>query len=191
MNPILVLFGAFVMIVFIVWFETRQKQTRVQARTELHKHLLDKFGSGTELGQFLETEGGKKMIEDLGTDRVSPKERALKHVVAGTVLTCLGAGFLILMYKEPDLVIPGGILVALGSGFLIAAFVSLRLSKSWAADDDPSKPGGQTDAGSQSLGGSSITCPPDDDAPGHLGSSMGSGHAHGFRPGGVAWSQPR
>ena len=145
------------MIVFIVWFETRAKQAKVQARTELHKHLLDKFASGTELAQFLETEGGKKMIEDLGTDHVSPKERALKRVVAGTVLTCLGAGFLILMYKEPDLVIPGGILLALGIGFLIAAFVTLRLSKSWEADDERSKPGDQAGAGSQGLGGSSIT----------------------------------
>ena len=160
MNPAvlgtLIPFGAFVMVVFIVWFETRQKQTRVQARTELHKHLLDKFGSGTELAQFLETEGGKKMVEDLGKDRVSPKERALKHVVAGTVLTCLGVGFLILIYKEPDLVIPGGILLAIGIGFLIAAFVSLRLSKSWEADNEGSKPEGHTGAGSRSLGGSSI-----------------------------------
>ena len=155
--PILVPFGAFAMIVFIVWFETRQKQARVQARTELHKHLLDKFGSGTELAQFLETEGGKKMVEDLGKDRVSPKERALKRVVTGTILTCLGAACLMLMYKEPDLVIPGGILLALGIGFLIAAFVTLRLSKSWEADDEGSKPDGPTTAGSQSLGGSSIT----------------------------------
>ncbi len=139
----LIPFGAFVMIVFIVWFETRQKQTRVQARTELHKHLLDKFGSGTELAQFLETEGGKKMIEDLGKDRVSPKERALKLLVAGTVLTCLGAGFLVLMYKEPEMAIPGGIVLAIGIGLLIGAFASLRLSKSWEADNERSTPDGQ------------------------------------------------
>ena len=153
----LVPFAGCAMIVFICWIVSREKQARVQARTELHKHLLDKFGSGTELSQFLETEGGKKMIEDLGKERVSPKERALKRVVAGSVLTCLGAGFLMLMYKEPDLVIPGGILLALGIGFLIAAFVTLRLSKSWEADDEGSKPDGPPTAGSQSLGGSSIT----------------------------------
>ena len=160
MNPqvvgVFVPIAVFVMIVFIVWFGTREKQARVQARTELHKHLLDKFGSGTELAQFLETEGGKKMVEDLGKDRASPKERALKLMVAGIVLTCLGAGFLVLMYKTSALVIPGGILLALGIGFLIAAFVTLRLSKSWEADNERSKPGGPA-AGSQSLGGSSLT----------------------------------
>ena len=160
MNPgviaTLVPFGAFVMIVFIVWFETRQKQTRVQARTELHKHLLDKFGSGTELAQFLETEGGKKMIEDLGTDRVSPKERALKHIRAGFIMLFLGIGFLVATYEESDLVIPGALCMALGIGFLVAAVVSLRVSKSWEAENELSQPDGQTGAGPQGLGGSSI-----------------------------------
>ncbi len=153
----LVPFAAFVMVVFIVWFGTREKQARVQARTELHKHLLDKFGSGTELAQFLETEGGRKMIEDLGTDHVSPKERALKHIRAGFIMLFLGIGFLVATYKVSPLVIPGTLFIALGVGFLIAAFVSLRLSKSWEADDEGSKPDGPTTAGSQSLGGSSIT----------------------------------
>ena len=154
----LIPFAGIAMVVIIVWLGSREKQARVKARTELHKHLLDKFGSGTELAQFLDTEGGRRMVEDLGTDRVSPKERTLKRVVAGTVLTCLGAGLLILnsIFKEAELVMTGGILLALGIGFLIAAFVTLRLSKSWEADNERSKPGGPA-AGSQSLGGSSLT----------------------------------
>ena len=152
----LIPFGAFVMIIFIVWFGTREKQARVQARTELHKHLLDKFGSGTELAQFLETEGGKKMIEDLGTDRVSPKERALKHTRAGFIMLFLGIGFLAATYEESDLVIPGALCITLGIGFLIGAYVTLRLSKSWEAENELSPPDGQTGAGSQGLGGSSI-----------------------------------
>ncbi len=125
---------AFALIGFIVWFITRQKQARVQARTELHKHLLDRFGSGTELAQFLETEGGKKMIEGLEKGDVSPKQRTVRPMIAGTVLTCLGVAFLLLTFREPDLLIPGGLLLAIGIGFLIAAFVTLRLSKSWEAD---------------------------------------------------------
>ncbi len=141
-------FGAFVMVVFIVWFRSREKQERLQARTELHKHLLDKFGSGTELAQFLETEGGRKMIEDLGKGEVSAKERTLRPLIAGTVLTCLGVAFLVLTYYEPDLVIPGGILLGTGIGFLIATFVTLRLSKSWEEDNERREPNGQTAAGS-------------------------------------------
>ena len=60
---LLIPFAGMAMIVFIVWLGARARQAHVQARTELHKHLLDKFSSGTELAKFLETEGGKKMIE--------------------------------------------------------------------------------------------------------------------------------
>ena len=162
----LIPFGVFVMVVLIVWFGTREKQARVQARTDIHKHLLDKFGSGAELAQFLETEGGKKMIEDLGrpspaaqflTDPASSRARALKHIQAGFIILFLGIGFLVATYEESDLVIPGALCIALGVGFLVGAVVSLRLSKRWEADNESSKPEGPTAAGSQSLGGSGIT----------------------------------
>ena len=146
----LIPFAGIAMIVLIVWFRTREKQATVQARTELHKHLLDKFGSGTELSQFLETAGGKKMIEDLGKGDVSPKERTLRPMIAGTVLTCLGVAFLLLTFREPNLVIPGGVLLAIGIGFLIGAFVTLRLSRSWEADNGRSAPDGRTASGSPS-----------------------------------------
>ena len=149
-------YAGIAMIVFIVWFASRGKQARVQARTDLHKHLLDKFASGTELAQFLETEGGRQMIEDLGTDHVSPKDRALKHIRVGFILLFLGIGFLAATYEKSDLVIPGAVCIALGIGFLIGAFVSMRLSKGWEAENELSQPDGQTGAGSQGLGGSSI-----------------------------------
>ena len=140
-------FAGIVMIIFIVWFRTREKQAQVQGRTELHKHLLDKFSSGTELSQFLETEGGKKMIEGLGKGHISLKERTLIPMIAGSVLTCLGVAFLILTTYEPNLVIAGGIVLAIGIGFLIATFVALRLSKNWEADNGRHTPGGQTAVG--------------------------------------------
>ncbi len=132
--PILVPMAAFVMVVFIVWFKTREKQTRTQARTELHKHLIDKFASGVELAQFLETEGGKKIIEDLGRAESSVKTRALAPMVAGSVLACLGVAFLLLALRDPSLLIAGGLFLAVGIGFLIAALLTLRLSKTWDAE---------------------------------------------------------
>ena len=130
----LVPLAAFVMIVFIAWFGTREKQARIQARTDLHRHLLDKFGSGTELSQFLETEGGRRMVANLENREANPRARALRPMIAGAVLTCLGVAFLLLTVREEDLLIPGGLVLAIGIGFLIGAFVTLRLSKSWDAD---------------------------------------------------------
>ncbi len=136
--------AVFAMIVCIVWFGTREKQARIQARTDLHKHLLDKFGSGTELSQFLETEGGRKMIEDLGRGEASPKTGAARAMIAGAVLSCLGVAFLLLTFRERDLLIPGGLVLATGIGFLIGAFVTLRLSKNGEADKERSAPDGKT-----------------------------------------------
>ena len=134
----LVPLAAFVMIVFIAWFGTREKQARIQARTDLHRHLLDKFGSGTELSQFLETEGGRRMVANLENREANPRARALRPMIAGAVLTCLGVAFLLLTVREEDLLIPGGLVLAIGIGFLIGAFVTLRLSKSWDADKEGS-----------------------------------------------------
>ena len=69
MSAVFMPLGSFVMVVFIIWFVTRQKQAKVQARTDLHKHLLDKFGSGNELAEFLESEGGKKMLGELWEEK--------------------------------------------------------------------------------------------------------------------------
>ena len=129
MAGVFVPLGVFVMVVFIVWFGAREKQARVQARTELHKHLLDKFGSGTELAEFLDSEGGKKMLGELGEEKVSPRERALKYFRAGVIIAGLGVGFLVLTFKVSELVIPGGLLVGLGIGFLIAAWATRRWSR--------------------------------------------------------------
>ncbi len=131
------------MVLYLVWLFTRQQQVKIQARTELHKHLLDKFGSGTELTQFIESEGGKKMLEDLATDRVNPQERALALLPPGIILASLGIGCLVLTFKDSDLVIPGGLLVALGIGFLIAAAVSRRLAKSWSRTSQLRGPEGE------------------------------------------------
>ena len=159
MNPTatLVPLAAFTMVAFIVWFQTREKQTRIQARTELHKHLIDKFASGTELAQFLETEGGKNVIEDLGRGERHVRTRALAPMIAGSVLTCLGAAFLLLAFWQPGLVIAGGVIFAIGVGFLIGAVVTLRLTRSWEAEKERGVLDGSRSSGSTGVGSSSIT----------------------------------
>ena len=153
---LMVPFAGIAMIVAIVWIKTREEQAKAQARAELHKHLLDRFGSGTELAQFLETEGGKQLIESLGKGE-GPKERALKLMIMGAVSTCLGVAFLVLTYFEPDLVFPGGILLAIGIGLLTGAVVLLRLSKRWEEEKRFDQADRHTVSDAQSVGGSHVT----------------------------------
>ena len=160
MNPeiiaLFIPFAGIAMIVFIMWLVFRGEHQKMQARTERHKQLLDKFGSGTELSEFLETDGGKKMLEDLARGSVTPEQRALRLMIAGSVLTCLGVAFLILTFRVPDLVIPGGLILAVGIGLLIGAFVMLRLSKSRDADNEHRAQNRRTAAEAQSVGESNV-----------------------------------
>ena len=132
MVEILVPPALFTMIVLIVFFAIRLRQARVQSRTELHKHLLDKFNSGGELATFLESEGGKKMLANLGSERLDPRERWLKNLRTGIVLTCLGIGLSVLaevFAVDEDLIIPGGVCLALGLGFVVAAMATKLLTR--------------------------------------------------------------
>ena len=139
MVEVLVPLSGCAMIVLIVFFAIRLRQTKVQSRTELHKHLLDKFSSGGELTTFLETEGGRKMLEELGSERIDPRERWLKSLRTGIILSFLGGGLIVLEEQfnvDDDLVIPGGVCLALGLGFTVAAITTKLLTR---GDDEQEK----------------------------------------------------
>jgi hypothetical protein len=125
---ILVPISVFAMIVAIVWLGMRQKQTRLRIRAEFHKQLLDKFNSGREFAEFLESKGSQRFLEELRSQGTDSKERPLRF---GIVLTMLGLALLGLSWMKKDLLIPGVLILALGSGYLISSFVSYRLSKKW------------------------------------------------------------
>jgi len=126
---ILVPFGTFALTGFIIWLLVRAYREKLRARADLYRELLTKFSSGQELGGFLGTQAGKNFLQNFWSTRTDPRERFVKAIGAGLILTFLGVGFLVLTLKEPDLVVPGVLLVALGIGFLVAGGISYRLSK--------------------------------------------------------------
>ena len=121
------------------WLDHRRRQARIETRAEVQKKLLDKFDSGRELAEFLGTEGSKFLLDELGEDWQGPRQRVLAIMTLGAVLSAFGIGFLALIWKEPDIVVPAVIFLSLGIGFLIAAAVSYRLSKKWGMckDEEP------------------------------------------------------
>src|SRR3970040_1074127 len=63
LNSVLVPLGFFAFVALIVWFLYRRSQTRVHARAEFHRQLLDKFTSGGEFAAFLGSPGGQRLLE--------------------------------------------------------------------------------------------------------------------------------
>ena len=131
MEDILVPLGAFAMVVLVVWFSIRSHQVRFQAKADLHRQLLDKFTSGSELSQFLESESSKWLVENLSSRKDNAKERILRSVKVGVILSALGLGFTVLTWWDADSIYHGVILLSLGGGFLLAAAISHRLSTKW------------------------------------------------------------
>ena len=126
---ILVPSGFFALTGFILWLLVRAYQEKLRARADLYRELLTKFSSGQELGEFLSTEEGKNFLQNFWSTRTDPRERFVKAIGAGLVMTFLGVGLLVLTFKEPEMIIPGVLVVALGVGFLVAGGISYRLSK--------------------------------------------------------------
>ena len=112
----------------VIWVVATRLQERARMRMEVQMRLVDRFASPAELQQFLESEGGRKLLGSL-SPRQSTLPRILLAVQAGVVLTALGSGFII--GGDRDLEPAGGALVALGLGLLASALVSWVLARMW------------------------------------------------------------
>lgn len=140
---ILVPIALFAMILVIVWLGTRRRQAEIRARAEFHKQLLDKFGSGREFSEFLESKGSQRFLNELWSQGAGQTNRVLRAMQNGIVLTMLGLGFLALSHMRRGFVTPGVLVLALGIGFLLSAVIAHQLSKklggsSGAGPDDAS-----------------------------------------------------
>ena len=70
---LLIPFAFFVAVVLIIWLLLRQRQARIQVRAEFHKQLLDKFSSGREFADFLESKGSQRFLKELWSQKMGPQ----------------------------------------------------------------------------------------------------------------------
>jgi hypothetical protein len=147
-EDILIPLGGMVMTGWIVYTLVAGIQNWYQRRTQaiFQSKMLDKIGSVSELGAFLNTDAGSRFLKGLTGEAAGPQVRILRGVQSGTVLASIGVGLYLYGWFSPT--VPGEainavnaiatILFALGVGFLVSAALSFRLSKQMgllAADD--------------------------------------------------------
>jgi hypothetical protein len=136
----LIPFGAFAMVSWVVyvivvtgfqaWYQ-RRTQSQFQSK------MLDKIGSVSELGAFLNTEAGNRFLQGLSAEVASPHLRILRAVQSGAVLSTLGIALYLYGWVTPALRgevtnainALATIFFGLGVGFLMSASLSYRLSK--------------------------------------------------------------
>lgn len=133
-TGILVPIGFFALILGIFWLRWRQQQASLQSRAEFHKQLLDKFATGRDFADFLESKASQRFLEALWSQGTPSREKTLRN---GIVVTMLGLAVFGLSWMKKDFVIPGVLLLAVGVGFLIFFVISDRLAKNRRQPEGP------------------------------------------------------
>ena len=129
--PIIVPLGAFAMVVLLAWLRHRTNEAKLRTQSEAQRQLVEKFGSGKELSEFMETEGGRRFFSNFLAADSNIQRQIERTIRAGVILICAGLGCVALLVRKAEFFYPAVILISLGAGLLIAAAVSLRLSKKW------------------------------------------------------------
>ena len=75
----------------VIWVVAGRLQERARLRMELQVRMLERFASPAELKDFLESEGGRRLLGAL-SPRQTVAPRMLLAVQAGAVITILGIG---------------------------------------------------------------------------------------------------
>jgi hypothetical protein len=135
--PIVGILSSTVMIVFIVYFVTRGRQRRVDAQVEMHNRLIDRFGTASELVEFLHSPAGRQFVSGVDlAPALMTRERLMSGFSRSIVLTALGIAFVCLTFLvDDDFVVPASILLSLGIGYLVATFVSYKLASKLMTTD--------------------------------------------------------
>jgi hypothetical protein len=123
-------------IAYVVLEAIRSRQ-RAQLTSEFQQKLLDRVGSTQELGSFLTSEGGARLLASLSPGLGGgPHQRILRALQAGLVLLVLGLGLFAYTFSralpiegEDALAMFATVSTALGIGLLLAAGASYALSR--------------------------------------------------------------
>jgi len=140
-SPLIPMIASVTMTALIVWVILEWRRLKLKA--SLQNKLIDKFSTGPELNDFLQSSGGGKFINFLTVGGIGPKEKLLSSITKGIVLTFLGIALLFIgpFLQEAVQEVRGvqalGIAaLAIGIGFLVSTFISYKLSKKWGIIED-------------------------------------------------------
>ena len=131
-------FGLIGWVIHVIVDGLRRRQ-RLRATTEFHTKLLERIGSATEFGEFLNSPGGAKFLDSLTLEKEGGSGahvRILRALQTGLVFLTLGLGVFIfigtrtlLADVEEAMATVATICTSLGVGLLLSAAASYGLSQ--------------------------------------------------------------
>jgi hypothetical protein len=135
---IIIVPSAFLMIAYVFYVIANAfiRRQQLKSTTDFQTRLLERIGNMGEFSQFLNTEGGQRLLGTMGSDGGFAHHRVLRALQSGIVMMCLGVGIFVYLnavrpgrdtYEVIGFV--GTISAAVGLGLLISGYVSLKLSR--------------------------------------------------------------
>jgi hypothetical protein len=130
-------FGSTAYIAYVV-LEVFRSRYRTRLTSEFQQKLLDRVGSTDQLGAFLSSDGGARILEALSPTQtaVGPHVRILRALQAGLVLLTLGVALFLYMgirtlpiEGEDVIAMIATVCCALGIGLLLSAGAAYALSR--------------------------------------------------------------
>jgi len=118
----------------MAWIAHRSKDAKIQARRDIQRDVLAKFSTGDELAKFIDSDGGRRLLNQLADEGEDPRQKILGGLYPALILSALGLGLWYVNYTEVNnaRMLTAAVLVgALGAGFFAATALSYYLSKSW------------------------------------------------------------
>jgi hypothetical protein len=131
---------------WILWLVFRRYQVQTVARaqrTETFNRLIDKFGTAKEFVDFLQSDAGRKVLEDPIAPPADPKTSVRRFVACGIILLALGKALLLnalRLHGQTDINFVreamglnywGTIFVGGGAALMLVAVVWYFMAKRW------------------------------------------------------------
>jgi hypothetical protein len=133
-----VIFSFFAWLAWVV-FSTIRRFKIAKLQAEVQHKLLEKVGSGQELLAYAQTDAGKKLLESLRVEGVSPYTRIIGALQTAIVMVSLGVALLFLRGRvsgaEEGFLVFGTLITVLGVGFGLSSAASYYLSRSFGLLD--------------------------------------------------------
>jgi hypothetical protein len=129
-----IVFSFFAWFVWVV-FSTIRRFKIAKLQAEVQNKLIEKVGSGQELLAYAQTDAGKKLLESLRVEGVSPYSRIIGALQTAIVMVSFGVALLFLRGRvygaEEGFLVFGTLITVLGVGFGVSSAASYYLSKSF------------------------------------------------------------
>ncbi len=133
----------FAFVAFLIAIAVNYRQKTLARRSEERLRVLERFGSGQELADFLATERGGQFLHLFAVKAGNPARVIVTGVAIAVLAGFMGAAFLLLSLLDAqdlgvEYMVAAVIVIAAALGILAASVISLRLAKKLGLlpDDD-------------------------------------------------------